>query len=105
MPSKKRHVAAYLTTEEFSAVKESADRAGLSLSKFLRLTSLGQPVRSLEHEKERMELRRLKGSIGQIGGLLKQAIAQGAASKDQVNHLLRKLDACQMEIQALIKRI
>ncbi|MDL2209706.1 hypothetical protein LJC23_00150 [Desulfovibrio sp. OttesenSCG-928-I05] len=52
-----------------------------------------------------MELRALKGAIGQIGGLLKQAIAHEAAPRDQVNHLLRKLDSCRMDIQTLIKKI
>ena len=105
MPSKKMHVSTYLTAEEYAEAKANADRAGLSLSKYLRLTCLGQPVKSLEHEKERMELRALKGTIGQIGGLLKQAIAKDAAPRDQVNHLLRKLDACRMDIQTLIKKI
>ena len=105
MPSKKMHVSTYLTEEEYNEVKANAARAGLSLSKFLRLTSMGQPVKSLEYEKERMELRALKGIIGQIGGLLKQAIAKDAAPRDQVNHLLRKLDSCRMDIQTLIKKI
>ena len=77
----------------------------MSISRYMRLTCLGQPVKSLEYEKERMELRALKGTIGQIGGLLKQAIAKDAAPRDQVNHLLRKLDACRMDIQTLIKKI
>ena len=105
MPSKKMHVSTYLAEKEYQEVKANADRAGLSISKYLRLTSLGQPVKSLEYEKERMELRALKGTIGQIGGLLKQAIAQEAAPRDQVNHLLRKLDSCRMDIQTLIKKI
>lgn len=105
MPSKKKLCATYYTDEEYQEVKANADRAGLSISKFLRLTSLGQPVKSLEFEKERMELRALKGTIGQIGGLLKQAIAHEAAPRDQVNHLLRKLDSCRMEILSLIKKI
>ena len=105
MPSKKKHISIYLTEEEYAEVKTSAYRAGLSLSHFLRLTSLGQPVKSLECERERMELRALKGVIGQIGGLLKQAIAQGAAPSEQINLYLRKVDACRMDIQGLIQRI
>lgn len=99
------HVSTYLTAEKYAVVKANADRACLSLSKFLRLTSMGQPVKSLEYEKERMELRALKGTIGQISGLLKQAIAQDAAPREQINHLLRKLDSCRLDIQTLIKKI
>uniref|UniRef100_B8J347 Putative plasmid conjugal transfer protein n=1 Tax=Desulfovibrio desulfuricans (strain ATCC 27774 / DSM 6949 / MB) TaxID=525146 RepID=B8J347_DESDA len=105
MPSKKMHVSTYLTAEEYAEVKANADRAYLSLSRFLRLTSMGQPVKSLEYEKERMELRALKGTIGQIGGLLKQAIVQDAAPREQINHLLRKLDSCRLDIQTLIRKI
>ena len=97
-------VTTYLTAEEYAEARASAGRAGLSLSKFLRLVSRGQPVKSLEYERERMELRRLKGEMGSIGGLLKQAIANGA-DKAQVGLVLRSLDKCQFEIQALVKRM
>lgn len=105
MPTKKKLCATYYTDEEYQEVKANAERAGLSISKYLRLTSLGQPVKSLEYEKERMELRALKGAIGQIGGLLKQAIALDAAPREQINPHLRKLDSCRMDIQTLIRKI
>lgn len=105
MPTKKKLCATYYTDEEYQEVKANAERAGLSISKYLRLTSLGQPVKSLEYEKERMELRALKGAIGQIGGLLKQAIALDAAPREQINLHLRKLDSCRMDIQTLIRKI
>ncbi|WP_442852271.1 plasmid mobilization protein [Desulfovibrio sp. 6_1_46AFAA] len=56
-----------MTEKEFSAVQASASRAGLSLSRFLALTSQGQPLKSLEYQRERMELRRMKGEMGSIG--------------------------------------
>jgi len=68
------------------------------------MISRGQPVKSLEHHQERMELRRLKGELGSLGGLLKQAIA-GGVPKEQVNPLLRSLDRCLFELNALIQRI
>ena len=104
MPTKLIPVMTYLTPEEYGNVEANRKRAGLSRSKYLRAMSQGQQIKSLEHEQERMELRRLKGEIGQIGGLLKQAIASGA-DKAQVGLILRSLDKCQQEIQALIKRI
>ncbi|WP_051149925.1 plasmid mobilization protein [Desulfovibrio sp. 3_1_syn3] len=104
MPTKKKAVTTYLTEKEFSAVQASASRAGLSLSRFLALTSQGQPVKSLEHQRERMELRRMKGEMGSIGGLLKQALAQ-SGDKSHTYPILRTLDNCLRAIQNLIARL
>ncbi len=98
-------ITAYLTPEEYEAVTASAKRAKLSRSKFLKLVSTGQPVKSLEHVEERLELRKLKGALGSLGGLLKQAIAAEAADRAEVSRLLRQLDDRQRSIQALIDRM
>lgn len=98
-------ITAYLTPEEYEAVTASARRARISRSKFLKLVSTGQPVKSLEHVEERLELRRLKGLLGNIGGLLKQALAAEAADRAEVSRLLRQIDERQRSIQALIDRI
>ena len=60
MPTKKKAVTAYLTEEEFENVKTWAERTGLTLSTFIRKVSQGQPVKSLEHQMFRLELRRLR---------------------------------------------
>ncbi len=104
MPTKKKAVTTYLTEEEFNAVQGSANRAGLSLSRFLALTSQGQPVKSLEHQRERMELRRMKGEMGSIGGLLKQALAH-SGDKAHIYPVLRTLDNCLRAIQNLIAKL
>ena len=48
-----------------------------------------------------MELRRLKGDLGRLGGLVKQALANGA-DKHTVHRLLHELDARQRELQTAI---
>ena len=100
-----RGITAYLTPEEYEEVTASARRARISRSKFLKLVSTGQPVKSLEHVEERLELRKLKGVLGGIGGLLKQVIAAEAADHIQVSHLLRQLNERQRSIQTLIDKI
>jgi hypothetical protein len=104
MPTRRKAATAYMTPEEFSEVKAGASRAGLSVSTYLRMVSRGQPVKSLEHQQERMELRRFRGELARLGGLLKQAILTGCP-KEQVNPLLRHLDRCLFDLQALIRRI
>jgi hypothetical protein len=49
-------------------------------------------------------LRRLKGDLGRLGGLLKQALANGA-DRQTVHRLLHELDARQREVQAAATRI
>lgn len=104
MPSKKQVVKLYLTPEEFGAIQASAARAGLSLSSFGKRVCLGFTVPSLEHQEARLELRRLKGDLGRLGGLVKQALANGA-DRQTVHKLLHELDARQRELQAAIGRI
>ena len=104
MPSKKHVLKIYLTPEEFGEIRTSADRAGLSLSTFSRRVCLGFTVPSLEHQEARLELRRLKGDLGRLGGRVKQALANGA-DRHLVHRLLHELDARQREVQAAVGRI
>ncbi|CAK7044016.1 MAG: hypothetical protein DESF_01839 [Desulfovibrio sp.] len=104
MPSKKLILRTYLTPEEFGEIRRSADRAGLSLSTFSKKVCLGFAVPSLEHHEARLELRRLKGDLGRLGGLVKQALANGA-DRQLVHKLLHELDARQRDVQAAAERI
>ena len=105
MPTKKLILRTYLTPEEHAQIRASASKAGLSLSTFSKRVCLGFSVPSLEHQEARIELRRLKGDLGRLGGLVKQAMANGA-DRQIVHRLLYELDARQREVQkavALIK--
>jgi hypothetical protein len=100
----RRVLKTYLTPEEYNAVRTSARRAGLSLSTFSRRVCMGTPVPSLEHLEARLELRRIKGDLGKLGGLVKQALA-GGADRELVHRLLRELDARQRELRDAVARI
>jgi len=65
---------------------------------------LGTPVPSLERLEARLELRRFKGDLGRLGGLVKLALAEGA-DRALVHKLLHELDARQRELAAAIGRI
>jgi len=52
----------------------------------------------------RLELRRIKGDLGRLGGLVKLALAEGA-DRGLVHKLLHELDARQRELAAAIGRI
>jgi hypothetical protein len=100
----RRVLKTYLTPEEYDAVRASARRAGLSLSTFSRRVCMGTPVPSLEHLEARLELRRIKGDLGKLGGLVKQALADGA-DRELVHRLLRELDVRQRELRDAVTRI
>lgn len=104
MPSKKHVLKTYLTPEEFGEIQASANRAGLSLSAFSKLVCLGFAVPSLELQQARIELRQFKGDLGRLGGLVKQALANGA-DRNIVHKLLHELDARQREVQTALKLI
>ena len=101
MPSKKLILRTYLTPEEHAQIRASASKAGLSLSTFSKRVCLGFSVPSLEYQEARIELRRLKGDLGRLGGLVKQALASGA-DRQIVHRLLHELDARQRELQQAI---
>jgi hypothetical protein len=104
MKNKRRACKIYLSEEEYKDVLASAGRAGLPFSIFCRRVALGTPVPSMEHIEARLELRNLKGDLGRLGGLVKQALANGA-DRTTVHRLLHELDSRQREVKAAIERI
>ena len=104
MPSKKNILKTYLAPKEYAEVKASASKAGLSLSTFSKRVCLGYFVPSLEHQEAIIELCRLRGDFGRAGGLLKQALANGA-DRQTVHRILHEMDARQREIETAMARI
>ena len=103
-PCAEQKIDSYLTPEEHAQIRASASKAGLSLSTFSKRVCLGFSVPSLEHQEARIELRRLKGDLGRLGGLVKQALANGA-DRLTVHRLLHELDVRQREVQQAIAGI
>jgi hypothetical protein len=71
---RRRIVTIRLSTEEYAALDEAADRAGLVVGSYARQAMLGAPVaRQVRRPPvERRELARLLGELGKIGGNLNQ---------------------------------
>ena len=97
-------IKSYLTQEEYNAIQASARRARLSLSTFSKRVCLGTPVPSLERQEARLELRRIKGDLARLGGLVKQALA-GGAERALVHKLLHELDARQRELASAVNEL
>ena len=105
MPSKKKRITVYLSQEEYDAILASANRAKLSLSTFSKRVCLGTPVPSLEQQEARLELRRLKGDLGRLGGLFKQCLTDNKGPEHELRRLLREIDMRQKELKEVIDTI
>lgn len=103
MPSKKQRITLYVTPEEHAHIAASAGRTNRSLSNFCKLVSMGYHVPGLEHIKLQLELRRLRGDLGSLGGLVKLALSEGA-DRHLVHKLLHELDKRQREVQEAVNR-
>lgn len=94
----------YVTPEEHAHIAASADRTNRSLSNFCKLVSMGYAVPGLEHVRLRLELRRLHGDLGKLGGLVKQALSEGP-DRYLVHKLLHELDRRQKEAGEAVRRV
>ena len=105
MPSKKNRITVYLSQEEYDAILASAGRAKLSLSTFSKRVCLGTPVPSLEQQEARLELRRINGDLGRLGGLLKLSLAENKGPDHELRRLLLEIDMRQKELREAIGKI
>lgn len=94
----------YLTPEELDQVIEVSARAQLSLSEFVRRVCLGIRIESREDQQARLELLRVHADLGRLGGLLKQALAEGH-DKVSVIRLLRQIDQTQAELRDKVRAL
>ena len=105
MSIRNKAVTTYLTEEEFENVKTWAERACLTLSTFLQKVSQGQPVKSLEPQMYRLEIRRLKGDLGRLGGLFKLCLTENKRPDHELRRLLREIDSRQQELRDVLAKI
>lgn len=98
---------------ERAAIKAGADKAGLSLSAFLRNVGCGYPVRSVIDQKQVAELSKINADLGRLGGLLKLWLASDPRVDQRrfpqieqtIVATLGKIEASQDEFRVLIDRI
>lgn len=100
-PKRSEQVKAYVTPAERSAIVESSERVGLTLSEFVRRVCLGARIESREDQQTRREFLKVNADLGRLGGLLKQTLAAG--HKEQIYRLLHKIDQPQAHLKAKIR--
>ncbi|MBF0482865.1 MAG: pirin [Desulfovibrionaceae bacterium] len=109
MPTKKIALKAYVDEAEHDQVAVNAKRAGLSISTFVKRVCLGQPVPNLEKQRGRLELLKINGDLGRLGGLFKLCLTNKEAKTtelhSEVRRILREIEARQRELRSAVARI
>lgn len=98
-PEKRRkmQIKTYVTEAEFGEIMASSEKAGLSLSEFVRRVCLGSTVKTLENSQQIRNLLKVNADTGRLGGLLKQAIQEG--HKEMIYGMLHRIDGMLKELK------
>lgn len=71
-----RRMLVAVTPGERAEIERRAVLAGMSLSAYLRTAGLNHPIRSMLDYQAALELAKVSGDLGRLGGLLKQWLAE-----------------------------
>ena len=98
---------AYLTPEEYGQVKAQAERAGVSVSTFIKRVCLGQEVRSRADQQAVLALVKANGDLGRLGGLFKMALSEGKAGNMafEFRQTLRQIERAQAQVVAFCREL
>jgi hypothetical protein len=101
-------IKVYVSGEEREAIDTHAKACSLTVSAYLRALGVGYEPKSTLDQQDIINLVRVHGNQGRLGGLLKlwltEKPGQGAPAYD-VRKLLRQIEALQERLQALIGRL
>lgn len=105
MPSKKRIIKTYVSDEEYTEIRETAQQCSLSLSAFVKAICLDHEIRSSTDQQTRRELLKLNGDQGRLGGLLKMLILDDDDNRKAAERLLKEIGQTQKEIVQKVRSI
>ena len=105
MPSKKPHLKAYVSPEEYDQVAAQAGRASLSISAFVKAVCLGHEIKSTVDQDAILTLARMNGDLGRLGGLLKMALAERAIDQVIGNNLLEDIRRTRRRLEEKVRTL
>lgn len=97
-----RRMLVAVTPGERAEIERRAVLAGMSLSAYLRTAGLNHPIRSVLDYQAVLELAKVSGDLGRLGGVFKQWLAEprGSAALDaDLKQALRETRALQDRIR------
>lgn len=99
---------AFVTDAERTRIEARAKAAGLSVSAYLRAAGLAQPIHSVLDQAAVLELAKVNGDQGRLGGLLKLWLVdrpgQGM-SEAEVRRLLDRIGELQGRLAEAVGRV
>lgn len=103
-----RRMLVAVTPGERAEIERRAALAGMSRSAYLRAAGLNHPIRSVLDYQAALELAKVSGDLGRLGGQLKQWLAEprGSAALDaDLKQVLRETRALQDRIREGMGRV
>ena len=95
-----RPIKVLVSEQERNELLARAQKAGIPISTFLRSAGLGLRPRSALDRAAAMELLKLNGDLGRLGGLLKLWLSEsGDPQVSDIRSVLQKIDSTMDEIR------
>lgn len=98
---------------ERDLIRANADRSGMSVSRYMRTVGMGSEVRSVVDYDRVLELTKMAGDLGRLGGLLKLWLTRPerlakfgeARTRDAIEGALDEIYSSQKAIQELVRQV
>ncbi|WP_240008349.1 plasmid mobilization protein [Pseudaquidulcibacter saccharophilus] len=98
--NREKSLRVYLSDEDRKIIERRADECNLSVSAYLRKSGLGQRTRSALDGAVAMDLLKINGELGRLGGFLKLLISEkNNVEVSDIHSLLEKIDNTMDEIR------
>ena len=98
-----------VTPDEKSAIESFAKQTGSSTSAYLRLLGLGYSPKSIVDNEKVLELARINGDLGRLGGLLKLWLTNDARTakfgESTIRATLARIEATQDKMLEIMKSV
>jgi hypothetical protein len=98
----------FVTDDERSRIEERAKATGLSVSAYLRTAGLGHPIKSAIDHVAVMDLAKVNGDQGRLGGLLKLWLVDRpgrGVPEIEVRRLLERIGELQGRLADVVGRV
>lgn len=101
------HIKVWLLPSEKAAIQAKAAAHTMSDSGYLRALGLDMPVKSTVDQEAILELAKINGDLGRLGGLLKRWLTNRdrAVNEDRITALVAELEATQAVLLERVERL
>ncbi len=103
----KNRISVWLLPAEKKALQSAADSHSLSASAYLRAVGLGHPIKSTIDQAAILELSKIRGDQGRLGGLLKMWLSneERVANPERLKALVEKIEELQTVLTQKIQNL